>query len=180
MKKALLLSRIYKLSRFCVSTPVVFTWLLAPASKSCRENEETGKAWCLLFLKRKEVERDCFQLLNVYVFSAELYLRCLLGVSLVVESRASPGWGAEASHWGPPLVAEHRLQGAWSGAVARAQQLRLPGSRAQAQRLPHADLVAPQHVGSSWIRDQTVSCVNRHIPSHWATMAASASQLFID
>ena len=42
------------------------------------------------------------------------------------------------------LVAEHRFYGSW------AQQLQLPGSRAQAQQLWHMGLVAARHV-----REQT-------------------------
>ena len=48
-----------------------------------------------------------------------------------------------------------------------AQQLWLPGSGAQAQELWHTGLVALQHVGSSWIRDQTcVSFIGRQILYH--------------
>ena len=44
--------------------------------------------------------------------------------------------------------------------VRRLQKLWLLGSRAQAQQLWHTGLVAPQHVGSSWTRNQTgVSCI---------------------
>ena len=51
-----------------------------------------------------------------------------------------------------------------------AQQLWLSGSGALAQQLWHVGLVAQQHVGSSWIRNQThVSCVGRHILYRWAT-----------
>ena len=45
------------------------------------------------------------------------------------------------------LVVEHSLQS------DRAQKLRLPGPRAQAQYLWHAGLVVLQHVRSSWIGD---------------------------
>ena len=51
-----------------------------------------------------------------------------------------------------------------------AQQLQLPGSRAQAQYLCNTGLVALRHVGSSWNRDRTrVSCIGRRILYHWAT-----------
>ena len=57
-----------------------------------------------------------------------------------------------------------------------AQQLQLPGCRAQAQQLWHTGLVAPQHVGSSRIRGQTrVSCNGRGILYHWATRGAPLS-----
>ena len=56
------------------------------------------------------------------------------------------------------LAAEHRLQGAW------AQQLQLPGFRAQVQWLWCMGLEALRHVESSRIRDQTcVSCAGRQI-----------------
>ena len=46
----------------------------------------------------------------------------------------------------------------------RFQQLWLLGSRAQAKELWSKGLVAPQHVGSSQIRDRThVSCISREI-----------------
>ena len=46
----------------------------------------------------------------------------------------------------------------------------LLGSRAQAQNLWHAGLVAPQHVGSFWTRDQThVPRIGRWILYHCAT-----------
>ena len=51
--------------------------------------------------------------------------------------------------------------------VQRLQQLQLTGSRAWAQELWHAGLVALWHVGSSWIRDRTcVSCIGRWILYH--------------
>ena len=52
--------------------------------------------------------------------------------------------------------------GAWT------QQLCFLGSRAQNQELWHTGLVAPQHVGSSWTKDQTcVPCIGRQILNHW-------------
>ena len=48
-----------------------------------------------------------------------------------------------------------------------------PGSRAQAQQLLRTGLVAPRHVGSSWIRDGTcASCFGSQIPYHRATREA--------
>ena len=39
-------------------------------------------------------------------------------------------------------------------------------------------LVAPQHVGSSWTRDQThVSCIGRKILYYWATWKVLDAQL---
>ena len=60
-----------------------------------------------------------------------------------------------------------------SSCCMRAQQLRLVGSRAQAQQLWHMGLIAPRHVGSSWARARTcVSCIGRRIPNHCATREA--------
>ena len=51
-----------------------------------------------------------------------------------------------------------------------AQQLRLTGSRAQAQQLWHMGLVAPGHVGSSGTRARTrLPCIGRRILNHCAT-----------
>ena len=60
------------------------------------------------------------------------------------------------------------------------QQLWLPGSGLQAQQLWPMGLVAPWHVGSSWIRDQTlVSCTGRRILYYRATREAlSRTPLF--
>ena len=62
------------------------------------------------------------------------------------------------------LAVEHRLQvcGLW--------QLWLAGSRAQAQQLWCMDLVALQHVESSWTRARIcVPCIGRRILNHCAT-----------
>ena len=65
------------------------------------------------------------------------------------------------------LVAEHGLQ------ARGLQQLWLAGSRAQAQWLWRAGLVAPRHVGSSRTRARTrVSCIGRRILNHCATREA--------
>ena len=55
-----------------------------------------------------------------------------------------------------------------------AQYLGLPRSSTQARYLWHMDLVAPQHVGSSWTRDRThVSWTRRWVIYHWATKEAT-------
>ena len=72
------------------------------------------------------------------------------------------------------LVAEHGLQ------AHRLQQLRCVGSVVLALGLHSAGsvvvthgLVALQHVGSSWTRDQTgVLCIAGGILNHWATREA--------
>ena len=73
------------------------------------------------------------------------------------------------------LVAKHRLWGTQASVIATlwAQQLQLPGSRAQAQYLWHSGLVASQHVGSSQFWDGTrVFCIVGSIIYHWATREA--------
>ena len=65
------------------------------------------------------------------------------------------------------------LSGKW------AQELQLPGSRAQAQQLWCTGLVAPRHVESSWIRGGTcVPCTGRQILYHWATGEVLISFLY--
>ena len=86
---------------------------------------------------------------NIYVlFLAVLGLCCCAGFSLVAESG---GYSLAAVQGLLPavtsLVAECGLQ------ACGLQCLWLPGSRVWAQQLWHMGLVAPQHVGSSWIRD---------------------------
>ena len=53
------------------------------------------------------------------------------------------------------------------------QELHLPGSKAQTQKLWHRGSVVLWHVGSSWIRDRThVSCTGRQVLYHWVTREA--------
>ena len=62
-----------------------------------------------------------------------------------------------------------------SSCGVRAQQLRLLGSRVQAQQLWHTGLFAPWHVGSSQTRDRTcVPYIGRRTPNHCATREAQA------
>ena len=57
-----------------------------------------------------------------------------------------------------------------------AEQLPLPGFRAQAQWLWCTGLVVPRHVESSWIRERTcVSCIGRWILCPWASSEAPTS-----
>ena len=96
------------------------------------------------------------------LFLAVLRLRCCMGLSLTPVSRSC---SAAAMHGLPRAVASlavgHRLLGRdlrWSW---------LLGSRAQAQELWYACLVAPRHMGSSRIRAQTcASCISRWILYH--------------
>lgn len=95
----------------------------------------------------------------IYVW---LLLRCCVGFSLVATSGSCS------------LVGVHGLliAGASGCCGTRApecmrQHLRLPGSRAQAQKLRHTGLVALQHVRSSWAKDRTpVSCFGRQTLHH--------------
>ena len=76
-----------------------------------------------------------------------------LGLSLVLASGASLSFSdAQVSCCGASLVLGHRL------------------SARGLSKLWCTGLVAPWHVGSSWIRDQTsVPCIGRWILNHWTT-----------
>ena len=76
------------------------------------------------------------------------------GLLFVVASRQSPGSRRSDFRSCGPL----------------AQQLQFMGSRAADSELCHMGLVAPQHVESSWCRDQTqVPCIGRQIFIHCVT-----------
>ena len=81
----------------------------------------------------------------------------LHGLSRVAVSRGcSLAVGQRPLAVGASLVAERELS------AHGLQQLWLPGSRAQTQSLSRTGFVAPQHVRSPRIRDQThVSCIGR-------------------
>ena len=91
-----------------------------------------------------------------------LGLCCCMDFSLVAASRDYSCCSMWVSHCrGFPCC------GAWALGFCScgtwASSLWFPGSRAQAQYLWHAGLVAPWHVGSSWSKDRThVSCIGRH------------------
>ena len=73
------------------------------------------------------------------------------------------GCGAWASHCSGLSYCRAQTPGTWASVAAA------PGARAQAQWLWIMGSVAPWHVGSSQIRDQThVSCIGRRILYHWA------------
>ena len=111
-----------------------------------------------------------------YLSLAGLRLRCRTGFSLVVVSRGYPplvrgGLLIAAA----PLAGEQRLEG------RRLQQLWLPGPRAPSQQLRCAGLVAPWHVGSSWIWYRThASCTGRWILYWWASREAQRLPLAIN
>ena len=87
--------------------------------------------------------------------------------------------GAWASHCGAFSCCRAQALGTRASVVAVgglsscggwAQQLWLVGSRAQAQQLWRTGLVAPWHMGSSWIRAQNPRpCIGRWILNHCAT-----------
>ena len=95
----------------------------------------------------------------IYLFWLRWVFLCCVGLSLDVKSRGSlSSYSTWASHYSGFSCFRAQAPGC-SGSV-----LWLPGSRAQAQSLWHMVLVAPQHMGSSRIRDQTrVSCIGRWI-----------------
>ena len=102
----------------------------------------------------------CFVgLFFIFHFLAVLGLHCCAGFSLVAVLRLVIMVAS--------LVAEHGPKG------ERAQELLLPGSRAQAQYLWCVSLVALLYIGSFWTRDRThVSCTGRWIRYHSATREA--------
>ena len=116
---------------------------------------------------------DCYHFSNyfntfvviIYLFFTVLGLHCCTGS---YPAAASGGSSLAAGHGLLPAVRSGLLLLQSTGSRAcRLQQLRLPGSRAQAQQLSHAGLVAPWHMGSSQSRDQThVSCICRQILYH--------------
>ena len=81
-----------------------------------------------------------FKYLFFFYLLAILGLGCCVGFSLVV---ASGGYSLAAVHGLPIAVVslvEHGLEGEQASVIA-------------AQWLWYTDLAAPQHVGSSWVRD---------------------------
>ena len=88
---------------------------------------------------------------NIYLFLAALGLCC----------------GVQASHCGGFSYCGAQALGALG---ARAQQLWLTGSRAQAQQFWRSGLVALWYVGSSQTRDRTRDpCIGRQTLNHCAT-----------
>ena len=90
----------------------------------------------------------------LFLFLSVLGLRCCTQVF------------SSCSKWG--------LRCSCEAIVSRAcglQELRLPGSRAQAQQLWLTDPAAPRHVRSSPTRGQTsVPCTARQILNHWTAV----------
>ena len=133
-----------------------------------RKQPHLGREWHYRGHRRKP-----FGALNL------ILILCIFGPA---GSSLLHGLFSSCSQWGPlsrfGAWAPHHAGFSWRGAraVGRtvfsccsewAQWLRLPGSRAEAQKLWCTGLVAPQHVGSSRIRDQThVSRIGRWILYH--------------
>ena len=84
------------------------------------------------------------------------------------------GWREQASHYdGFSCGAQTLGHVVLCSCSAWTQQLWLAGSRAQAQQLWCTGLTAPQHVGSSWTRDQTGDPnIARWILNPWTTREA--------
>ena len=94
------------------------------------------------------------------------------GLSLVAASRGYHLVSLWASHCSGFSCCRAQALGCtgFSSYGTWAQQLWLPGFRAQAQHLWHTGLAAPWHVGSSQIRDPTgVTCIAKQILSRWTT-----------
>ena len=112
------------------------------------------------------IEASFFVKMYLFMFRLCRGSAAVCGLSIVVASGGySLLWYAGFSLWWLFLLLSTgaRLTG-FSCYSTWAQWLQLPGTRAHAQQLWHTGLVGPQHVGSSWIRDQTcVSCTGRQI-----------------
>ena len=101
----------------------------------------------------------------LFLFLAVLHLCFCMGFSLAAVSR---GYSPAAVHRlltaDPSLVARHGLSGTW------AQDLRLPGSRAQAQQLWCTGLLL--HIvwdlPGPGIKPMSLSCIGRQILYYWA------------
>ena len=112
-----------------------------------------------------------FKKVSVYLFLAVLGLCCCTDFPLAA---ANGGYSLAVVRglliMVTSLVAEHRLSNARASVVAACELRSYSplGSRAQqAQQLWPLGLVALQHVGSSWLKDQTrVSCIGRQVLYH--------------
>ena len=160
----------------------MFIWI------SCLENPRDGGAWWAASMGSHRVGHDWSDLavaadhLNkikcLYSFFTVLALRCYMDFSLFVQS------GATLSlHYGNfssllLLCSTGSGQTGCQSCSTLAQQLQLPGSRAQAQYLWWTGLAAPRLLGSSWTRDWTcVSCIAGWTLYRWATKEAPPNVL---
>ena len=115
----------------------------------------------LLFLKKKKV---------IYFWLCWMFI-AVRAFSLMARGGYSSG-SVQASHCSGFSCCGAQTLGhtGFRSCNTWAQQLWLTGSRAQAQQFWCTVSVALQHVGSSWIRDQTrVSCLGRQILCHCDT-----------
>ena len=115
-----------------------------------------------------------FIYLFIYLWLSWIFV-AVCGLSLVVVSGGySSLWCMGVSlQWPLLLWSTGSRHAGFSSCGARAQQLWLAGSRAQAQELWCTGLVAPQHAGSSQTRDGTcVPCIGRWILNHGPTREA--------
>ena len=94
--------------------------------------------------------------------------------------------GAQATHCSSCARCRAQTLGVWASAQGRggfgtqALWLRLVGSRAWPRQLWHMNLVAPQHVGASWVRDQTcVLCISRRTLTHCTTREVPIISTFL-
>ena len=107
---------------------------------------------------------------------AVLGLHCCLGFSLVMAHRwllsSCSGWVSHCS--GLSCFGAQALQ--YVGPAAATCVLQSPGSIVVGLRL-----VAPWHVGSFQIRNQTrISCIGRQILHHWATREGPHQYIFTE
>ena len=109
--------------------------------------------WCILFYELETLEKDASFFKNNFIY---LFIGCaesllLRGLSSSCDAQAS--YCSSFSYCGARALG---LAG-FSNCGTWAQLPWFSGSKAQAQQLWPMGLVAPQHVGSSWTRDWTLS-----------------------
>ena len=143
-----------------------------PLQCSCLENPRDGVAWWAAVYGVAQSRTRLKQLSSSssFLFIYLLLFGCagslqLQGLFSLRRAGATLYlWCVGFSLWG---LLSLQSMGSRAGGLQQAQQLRLPGSRAQAQQLWCTSLVVPRPVGSSQTRDQNyVSCIGRWILYH--------------
>ena len=122
--------------------------------------------------KPEHSEMEFFLFIYLFYFWLHCVFVAVHGLSLVAASGGySSLWYVGFSLWWLLLLLSTGSRHAgFSSCGMCVQQLRLAGSRAEAQQLWHTDFVAPQHVGSSQIRARAhVPCIGRRILNHCTT-----------
>ena len=105
--------------------------------------------------------------LIIYLWLQPVFVAARGRSLIVVGGVYSLLWCAGFSLWWILLWSTGPRHAGFSSCGSGTQQLRLKGSKAQAQQLQLMNLVALLHAGSSWTRDRTcVLCIGRRILIH--------------